>query len=235
MALPSETGLQQLVEAVTGIPSMVRDAIVEIHKLIPDSLLFGSLLMYFLTHNFSFVIFAVFVFETTVSHRLINWLIAQSVGVDPRPKDSNPRCRAGYTSEQFDARRIFSHDPYPSYGVFSITAIATYLGLATKEFSDTREAMGPQWKSRSIVSYVFITLLVLAFILVRLYLSDCGDTFGEICIAVFTALLVGAGFYTFNKSIFGQEAMNFLGLPYMVSNADKNDPIYVCSNITSGQ
>lgn len=229
----AESGIEKLLAVVGGIPSTIRNSVAEIHRLMPDSLLFGSLLMYFLTHNFSFGVFAVFVFETTLSHRLIHWLIAQSVGVEPRPNDI--KCRTGYISDQFDAKRIFSHDPYPSYGVFSITAIATYLGLATKEFSETREAMGPQWQSRSIVSYVFITLLVLAFVLVRLFFSECGDTFGEICLAAFVAILVGFIFYNFNKSIFGKEAMNFLGLPFMVSKADKNDPIYVCSNITSGQ
>jgi hypothetical protein len=229
----AESGFEKLLAAVGGIPSTIRNSVAEIHRLIPDSLLFGSLLMYFLTHNFSFGVFAVFIFETTLSHRLIHWLIAQSVGVEPRSNDI--KCRNGYISDQFDAKRIFSHDPYPSYGVFSITAIATYLGLATKEFSETREAMGPQWQSRSIVAYVFITLLVLAFVLVRLFFSECGDTFGEICLAAFAAVLVGVAFYSFNKSVFGKEAMNFLGLPFMVSKADKNDPIYVCSNITSGQ
>lgn len=226
-------GLEKLLDSIGKIPSTFISSVAEIHRLMPDSLLFGSLFMYFLTHNFSFGIFAVFVFETTLSHRLIHWLIAQSVGSEPRPNKAE--CRTGYISDQFDAKRIFSHDPYPSYGVFSITAIATYLGLATKEFSETREAMGPQWQSRSIVSYVFITLLVLAFVLVRLFLVDCKDTFGEICIAAFAAILVGFAFYTFNKSVFGKEAMNFLGLPFMVSKADKNDPIYVCTNITSTQ
>lgn len=230
--MAAESGYVKLFTALGGLPSTIRDSVAEIHRLIPDSLLFGSLLMYFLTHNFSFGIFAVFVFETTLSHRLIHWLIAQSVGVEPRP---GVKCHTGYISEQFDAKRIFSHDPYPSYGVFSITAIATYLGLATKEFSETREAMGPQWQSRSIVAYVFITLLVLAFVLVRLFLSNCGDTFGEICLAAFAAILVGFAFYSFNKSVFGKEAMNFLGLPFMVSKGDKNDPIYVCTNISSGQ
>ena len=230
--MAAESGYVKLFTALGGLPSTIRDSVAEIHRLIPDSLLFGSLFMYFLTHNFSFGVFAVFVFETTLSHRLIHWLIAQSVGVDPR---SVPvKCRAGYISDQFDAKRIFSHDPYPSYGVFSITAIATYLGLATKEFSETREAMGPQWQSRSIVAYVFITLLVLAFVLVRLFLSECPDTFGEICLAAFAAILVGFAFYSFNKSVFGKEAMNFLGLPFMVSKGDKNDPIYVCTNISSG-
>jgi len=229
----AESGFEKLLAALGSIPSTIRDSVAEIHRLMPDSLLFGSLLMYFLTHNFSFGVFAVFVFESTLAHRLIHWLIAQSVGADLRTPVV--KCRTGYISEQFDAKRIFSHDPYPSYGVFSITAIATYLGLATKEFSETREAMGPQWQSRSIVAYVFITLLVLAFVLVRLFFSQCGDTFGEICLAAFAAILVGFAFYTFNKSIFGKEAMNFLGLPFMVSKADKNDPIYVCTNITSDQ
>jgi hypothetical protein len=49
----------------------VINTITEIHMLIPDSILFGSILMYFLTQNMSFGIFAIFIFETVISHRLI--------------------------------------------------------------------------------------------------------------------------------------------------------------------
>ena len=36
-------------------------------------------------------------------------------------------------------------------------------------------------------------------------------------------------FYYVNKSVFGEESMNFLGLPYMVSKESQASPIYVCA------
>jgi len=198
-------------------------AITEINMLIPDSILFGSLLMYFLTQNMAFGIFAIFIFETVVSHKLISWVSSQAVGPS-RPVDI--QCRPGFKTPQFMPQQMFSHDTYPSYGVFSITSIATYLGLATSEFSSTLNAMGPEWASRSTVAYTFIGLVLAAFIAARLW--SC-DSFGEIIMAFTMAIVVGAIFFSINKAIFGTESMNFLGLPYMVSKESQGSPIYVCS------
>jgi hypothetical protein len=121
---------------------------------------------------------------------------------------------------------MFSHDTYPSYGVYSLTAIATYLGLATKEFSNTMTAMGPEWSSRSKVAYTFIALVLIAFLTARAW--SC-DSMGEIAVAFILALVSGTIFFYVNKSIFGEEAMNFLGLPYMVSKESQGAPIYVCA------
>jgi hypothetical protein len=52
---------------------------------------------------------------------------------------------------------------------------------------------------------------------------------GEVIAAFTMAILSGAIFYIINKSIFGTEAMNFLGLPYMVSKESQGSPIYVCA------
>jgi hypothetical protein len=197
--------------------------ITEIHMLMPDSILFGSLLMYFLTQNQAFGIFAIFIFETVLSHKMISWVSSQAVG-SSRPV--NLECRPGYKTPQFKAERMFSHDTYPSYGVYSLTAIATYLGLATKEFANTMDAMGPEWSSRSKVAYTFIALVLIAFIAARAW--SC-DTMGEIGAAFVLALVSGTIFFYVNKAIFGEEAMNFLGLPYMVSKESQGSPIYVCA------
>jgi hypothetical protein len=195
----------------------------EINALMPDSILFGSLLLYMLTQNIAFGAFAVFIFETALSHRLISWVSAQTVGPS-RPIDLS--CRAGFKTPQFAVQRMFSHNPYPSYSVFSISAIATYLLLATKEFSNTLQAMGPEWESRSKVAYTFIVLVLATFVIVRL--MRC-DSFGEVMVAFCLALIVGAIFFYVNKSLFGEEAMNFLGLPFLVNKDEKGSPIYVCS------
>ena len=197
--------------------------ITEIHMLMPDSILFGSLLMYFLTQNKAFGIFGIFIFETVLSHKMISWVSSQAVGSS---RSANLECRPGYKTPQFKPERMFSHDTYPSYGVYSVTAIATYLGLATKEFSNTLNAMGPEWSSRSKVAYTFIALVLFAFIAARAW--SC-DSIGEIAVAFIMALVAGTIFFYVNKAIFGEEAMNFLGLPYMVSKESQGSPIYVCA------
>lgn len=201
--------------------------ITEINMLMPDSILFGSLLMYFLTQNMAFGIFSFFIFETVLSHKLISWVSSQAVGPS-RPVDT--QCRPGFKTAQFSVGRMFSHDPYPSYGVYAITSIATYLGLATAEFSSTLDAMGPEWKSRSTVAYTFIGLVLVAFIAARLW--SC-DSFGEVIMAFTMAIVAGAIFFSVNKAVFGDDAMNFLGLPYMVSKESTGAPIYVCAADTN--
>lgn len=116
--------------------------ITEIHMLMPDSILFGSLLLYFLTQNMAFGVFAVFIFEVVLSHKMISWVSSQAVGPSRATDVSN---RVGFKTPRFSPERMFSHDMYPSYGVFSIASIGTYLGLATNSFSDTMNAMGPEW------------------------------------------------------------------------------------------
>jgi len=200
--------------------------ITEINMLIPDSILFGSLLLYFLTQNIAFGVFGLFIFETVLSHKLVSWVIGQTVGPS---RSTDIQCRAGFKTPQFSAQRMFSHDSYPSYSVFSITAIGTYLMMATKEFSDTMNAMSqsnPEWSSRATVAYSFIGLFVAAFMIVRLLRCD---SLGEIFMAFALALVFGVGFFYLNKAVFGEEAMNFLGLPYMVSKDSQGAPIYVCA------
>lgn len=224
MSVSHESGLWGKFMSFMG--GTVIKSITEIHMLMPDSILFGSILMYFLTQNISFGVFAVFIFETVLSHKLISWVSSQAVGSS---RSSDIQCRVGYKTPQFKPERMFSHDPYPSYGVFSITAIATYLGLSTSIFSSTLDAMGDNWMLRKKVAYTFAVIVPLIFIYFRWI--NC-DTIGDIIPAVAMAMIVGAIFFYINKSLFGEEAMNFLGLPYLVSKNKEGSPIYICSTDT---
>ena len=216
-------------ETIKALTSGPVDSIAEIFSLVPDSILFGAGLLYFLTQNVTYMVFAVFVLETIMSHRLIAWFFEGSIG--PSSRLSDLKCRAGYKVPQFNYQRMFMHDPYPSYGVFSITAIGTYLGLATSEFADTMQEMSKSpktdWAARPYVAYAFITIFILAFIGLRMY--GCDDNGPEVAIAVFLAIIVGWGFYRLNVSIFGKEGVNFLGLPYLVSKSADGTPIYTCA------
>jgi hypothetical protein len=201
----------------------------EIFSLMPDSILFGSLLLYFLTKNLSYGVFAIFLFETVLSHKLISWIFSQSVGPS-RPaytkEEDLVKCRAGFKTAQTKVDRIFSHDQYPSYGLFAVTSIATYLKMATSEFADTMDAMGTEWQTRNLLVNIFIGLVVGICIVARAYTCD---SVSDIVVALVLAIIVGSVFFAVNKTLFGQEAMNFLGLPNMVTKESQGTPIYVCA------
>ena len=199
----------------------------------PDSILFGTLLLYVMTQNLSYGIFSLFIFETILSHRLLSWIMTQIFGPPSRSAEPNIKCRAGFKTPQLDVQRIFMHNQYPSYAMYSITSIGTYLGLSTDEFSNTFEAMGSEWKRRSKTAYFFIVAVILTFILVRLY--SCEESMSELSIAFIFAILLGFAFFKLNVMLFGEEAVNFLGLPYLSEKAKDGTPIYVCSaDLSSG-
>ena len=203
--------------------------ITEIHMLMPDSILFGSILMYFLTQNMSFGIFAVFIFETVLSHKLISWVFSQVTG-ESRPIDpkSFSKCYHGYRTPRYDISRMINMNQYPSFGTYSITAIATYIGLAMGSFKQTLNTMGIEWSSRNVVSIIFILLIPALYILLR-YLMGC-DSIGDMMVAVVFGVMIGLIFYFVNSSLIGPESMNFLGLPMLVNKSDAGSSIYVCAS-----
>lgn len=198
----------------------------EIHSMMPDSLLFGSFLLYVLTQHAPFGVFSLFVLELILSHKLVGWVMAQSVGATPVREQPPTACHMGYKIGRMDFRRLFSHSSYPSFGMFSIIGVVTYLSRSMGTFSETLDAMGPVWASRKTVAMIFVVCLVLAVAGGRIY-SKC-ESVGEIFLAA--ALGVGAGllFYSLHLSLFGEQGMNFLGLPYLVTKESQGTPIYVC-------
>jgi hypothetical protein len=107
------------------------------------------------------------------------------------------------------------------------TSIATYLGLSTFEFSDTFEAMGSEWKGRSMSAYIFIVAVLITVILARTF--ACSETKSEMFIAFIFAIVTALFFFKINMMFFDKEAINFLGLPYLSEKAASGTPIYVCS------
>jgi hypothetical protein len=206
---------------LTGIEELIR--------LIPDSILFGSLFLFALTHNLSFGIFAIYIFELSISHKLISWVFSQVTG-ESRPMDAKTfsRCYQGYRTPRYDVSRMINMNQYPSFGTFSISAIATYIGLAMGSFKQTLNTMGIEWSSRSIFSMIFILLIPAAYIVMR-FLIGC-DTFGDMMVATVFGVMIGLIFYFVNSSLFGQEGMNFLGLPMLINKSDNGSSIYVCAS-----
>ena len=170
----------------------------EIIRLMPDSLLFGTLVLYFLTQNLSYGILCIFIFETVIGHRIISWLFSQSVG-DSRPTSvadakEKIKCRSGFMTPESNTSRIFQHGSYPSYGLFSISSLSSYFLLGMNDYAPTFDSMDASgsnkyaWSTRVRVAAYSVGILLFVLICSRLY-KEC-DTSGGVLVAVMLGLLL---------------------------------------------
>jgi hypothetical protein len=199
------------------------NVIIQLHATMPDSILFGSIILYLVTLSKVYGVFALFIIELIASHKFLSWLIKGTVGPSSGPQ--NVQCMSGYKLARLNYTQIIPTHQSPSYGIFSITAIATYLGLSTYEFYDVMQTMGQQWQYRAAVAGVFMFATVLLCIIVRLI--NC-DSFGDIAISCVFALICGSLFFYINKLLFDKEGVNFLGLPTIESKDVAGKNIYIC-------
>lgn len=204
----------------------------ELQRLVPDSLLFGSFIMYFLSGNTTWGVLTLFLFEAVIlAHTGLATAFQAYQGFIGGRKDD--ACRPGFRQARIDLTRFFIRDRYPSISLFSIGAIATYFASTIGYFTDTLRAMGTEWQSRITVSYIFIVLLLVLFVLIH-NLSGC-ESMSEISIALISGVIVGILLFYINFLMFGAEGINILGLPLLVDKAQTANPIYVCLKENSNQ
>lgn len=202
--------------------------ITEIQRLFPDSVMFGSFILYVLTLNKPFGVFSLFLFETTLAHKLLSGIYEKTFGPTPSGSSANlDSCYPGFRAVRKETDRILRPNTYPSLSIFSMFAVASYLLSSMTSFQETLSAMGTDWNSRYIFSTLFVIAIPIFTIIIR-YFIGC-ETFGEISFAAFAGLLIGLVLYIVNLQIFDKEAVNFLGLPYLVDKSKQGSDIYVCT------
>jgi len=200
---------------------------VELTHLFPDSILFGSFLLYVITQNLSYGVFSLFLFETSVLHRMIGFVVQQTMGDMNEPGKS---CgTSGFSAPRLAMDRVRSIRPQQGLNPFAffMGAILTYLCAAIGQFKESLDVMGPDWSGRFYFVVIMAPLITLAMLI--LYgVTGCFTWQGGL-LAVGGGCLAGGALYILNNALFGAEGMNFLGLPYLVNKADAGDPIYICS------
>jgi len=209
------------------------NSITEIGRLFPDSVLFGSLLLFFMTQNLPYGIFALFMIETSLLHKVVSFLFDKTSGGNPSStnsatkatKNTDAACISGFRGGRIEFERSFTHT-YPSSPMFFLGSIASYLVLVNAAFKETMDEMGQDWSSRFGFGIAMIIIWCAAAIVMR-GLYGC-DHFSEIGLAFLIGAVLGGGLYIINTKLFGMEGVNFLGLPYLVNKTETGNPLYVC-------
>ena len=227
ISIRDNNSLKASYDYATRLITPIFAPVTELSRLFPDSILFGSVILYVITQNLSYGVFAIFLFETSLSHKLISFMMEQTMGKQPKPtQEDSFKCRTGYRQPRASFERIFMNDTYPSISIFFMGSILTYLSLAISSYKETLDTMGTDWNSRYLFAIITGTLLLFAVMLGQ-YFTGCTN-YMEAGIALFAGTFIGACLYAVNNAIFGTESMNFLGLPYLVNKDETNTGIYIC-------
>jgi hypothetical protein len=223
----------------TIVPNFVQPiggSVMEIGRLFPDSIIFGSLLLYFLTQNMAYGIFTVFLMETSLIHKLISFVFDKTSGGKNASNTSGPsrttdmKCRSGFRYSRIEFERAFLGGGYPSVPMFFFGSIASYLLMADLSFKETLDSMGLDWQGR----FTF-AMIMIAFVSVAAIMSRIGcESLGELGIAFAVGIAVGVAMYYLNSRVFGMESMNFLGLPYLIDKSKTDNPLYTCTSVPQG-
>jgi hypothetical protein len=204
------------------------NTIIEIQRLFPDSILFGSIILYITTMNSVFGYFAVFLLEVFASHKLLSSLITKVTGPlrSESSSGSTTACYPGFRGARKEVERISRFNEYPSISVTALSAVAMYILSSMIKFSDTLTAMGDEWGTRFGFSVAFIVIICLSTFFYRWFMMCEG--FGEIAVGVIFGIALGISFFFANTALFGNESVNFLGLPYLVNKSEQGSDMYIC-------
>jgi hypothetical protein len=198
----------------------------------PDTLIFGTLLFSFLTMSYPLLILLLFQFEVLFVQRLSSSFFRNLFPTLTVPF-SGDQCKEGYYTNPSDARTSILNlfgitgGSFPSRPLFLLTAVLSYLMTSLMSFQSSIENLGEDYVTRSTISTIGSVLLVLTVF--TLYWRNGCDTFLHGMTTIVLGVGLGVAGLFLHRSLFGDEAINLLGLPVIVNKLDKGTPLAICA------
>lgn len=232
--MQQQSGQSALVNSIKTVLAGGMSTIQELQRLFPDSVLFGSLILYMITLSAPYGILSIFMVLTITAHWVISFFIEKIYGKISTGSSGNSAyiesCTPGFRVARKEIDRILRNRAYPSLSIMSLVSLATYMISSMAQFSDTLDSLGPEWTGRLIFGLIFCILIPVAVILIRVFGKGC-ESMSEVALATLFGSIVGVGLFFLLKAQFGVEGINLLGLPYLVNKTEQGSDIYVCAPV----
>ena len=229
-----QSGQSTLVNAIKSMVGGGINTIQELQRLFPDSVLFGSLILYMITLSAPYGILSIFMILVIGAHWVISFFIEKIYGrIGPSSSGNSAyieSCTPGFRVVRKEIDRILRNRAYPSLSIMSLISLATYMISTMAQFSDTLDSLGPEWTGRLIFGLIFCILIPVAVILIRVFGKGC-ESMSEVALATLFGAFVGVGLFFLLRAQFGVEGINLLGLPYLVDKTEQGSDIYVCAPV----
>jgi hypothetical protein len=217
--------------------SFLKPNITEQIRILPDSLIFGSLLVALLTQSFSTVVFALSLLETGLVGKGLQAFFQYMDIVHTSPSVSaNPAvCLSSYATPTLETIMSFGKSEIPggvpSFPIFFLAAASAYVVGGMIQQKKELEALGTAYSARFYMAILTTMLLLLAVSAYRMAMG-C-DSFGFVALSLGFGFIVGGLILYQNTSLFGRDSTNLLGIPLLRERTRDGKPLYVCPQKTS--
>lgn len=107
-----------------------------------------------------------------------------------------------------------------------VSAAASYIFNTLSRQSKELEMLGPAYSSRFYISMILLSSFLFALGFYRLY-NGC-DGPAVILVSILLGAIVGAVLVFQNRRLFGEEAINLMGIPLLRNRTAGGKPLYIC-------
>jgi len=228
----SATKPKSIFDPITAIiDKFIIPVSIESLRLLPDSIVLGTIILAGLSMCKSYGILVFTMIELMLGQRVLSNIIGGIAPVGAGNDALNMVCQPGFTFP--NAMRISLVETigipsmFPSPVMFFLSAVISYMIAAMNEFSREIKSLGGDLGARTMVGVVMGMMLLFAMLGFR-YSYGC-ESFGTLLVSLIVGGAAGAALVQQNKALFGRDGVNVLNLPMIKSMEERGKPMYVCA------
>jgi hypothetical protein len=202
----------------------------EMVRILPDSLLYGTGLMSLITYQTPML----FLFITVaLGFVASNYLTSSLTSLFPDaipPAVRSPACTTGLYSPTLTFLSLWkagSAGAFPAAPLFVVSTFVFYCLSSLIQQSDVLKELGDEYAAKIPIVGTFSALLLILILTYFMY-NGCNG-FMTLLFSIGAGGLFGGLLSVLFSSLFGQEAINILGLPLFVRRDKVGKPLYICA------
>lgn len=199
------------------------DILNEIVILLPDAIVFGSLLIGVLTIS---PVQALFFFSQLESFGFL-YFIQQFIGYlnGKRRTDILSTCKSKYHNLTFQDLIPTLSASNPPYGMYTVAFAASYVATSLNSLSEELEVIVSPYNLNNIIA---AALSIIAAYAIYLFSTGC-NTIDSIILASLSGATIAILIVYQNILLFGKQSINFIGIPVLRNKTADGSPIYLCT------
>lgn len=211
-------------------------------RILPDSIIFGSLFIALLTQSYSTVMFAVAMLEAGIAGGLLQALFTYMdiLHTAPMNPEKPYKCVSSYSTPTLETLFSLCKDKLcsgkitsgvPSFPIYFLATAISYVVGSMYSQKQELEALGPAYAARFYIALFtsFFLLMITTFYRVA---YGC-DGLGTIIFTLLFGFIIGSLLVYQNNALFGRDATNLTGIPLLRERTRDGKPLYVCPQKTS--
>ena len=203
-------------------------------RLLPDSMVFGTIVLAFLsmTQSYGFLLLAMV--EVMIGQRVATTFMGSISPIGAGPDSLHEICQPGFQYANLMrismVETIGKPSAFPSPTILFVTSVVSYLISAIREFGREVKVLGGDLPTRTYIGCGLGALLIISVFAFR-YTYGC-ESMGSLLISLLLGCITGFLLVQQNKLLFGRGAINVLNLPMILTPQERGVPMYVCASGT---